>query len=132
MDGARAVTGIKQRTTRIWLIRHGEPAEEARQRCYGSLDVRLSEAGRRQIGRVAEYFATEAMAAVYASPLSRTLESAQILASAGERHLEIAEGLREIDFGDFEGLTYDEIAARHPDLYRQWMETPTQIRFPNG
>jgi alpha-ribazole phosphatase/probable phosphoglycerate mutase len=40
--------------------------------------------------------------------------------------------LREIDFGDFEGLAYDEIAARYPDLYRQWMETPTEIQFPNG
>ena len=119
-------------TTRVWLIRHGEPAEEARQRCYGSLDVGLSETGRRQISRVAEYFAVEQMAAVYASPLSRTLESAQILAATGKRRFEIAEGLREINFGDFEGLTYDEIARRHPDLYRQWMETPTQIRFPNG
>lgn len=41
-------------------------------------------------------------------------------------------GLREIDFGDFEGLSYDDIAARYPDLYRQWMETPTEVCFPNG
>lgn len=40
--------------------------------------------------------------------------------------------LREIDFGDFEGLAYDDIAARYPELYRQWMETPTEVRFPNG
>ncbi len=40
--------------------------------------------------------------------------------------------LREIDFGDFEGLSYDEIAARYPELYRQWMDAPTEVRFPNG
>jgi alpha-ribazole phosphatase/probable phosphoglycerate mutase len=40
--------------------------------------------------------------------------------------------LREIDFGDFEGLAYDDIAARYPELYRQWMEAPTEVRFPNG
>ena len=40
--------------------------------------------------------------------------------------------LREMDFGEFEGLPYDEIAARYPDIYRQWMETPTEVRFPNG
>ncbi len=40
--------------------------------------------------------------------------------------------LKEIDFGDFEGLTYDEIAGRYPDLYRQWMESPTEVQFPNG
>jgi len=42
------------------------------------------------------------------------------------------EELAEIDFGDFEGLLYDEIAARYPETYRQWMEKPTQVRFPNG
>jgi len=40
--------------------------------------------------------------------------------------------LGEIDFGDFEGLAYDDIAARYPELYRQWMEAPTEVRFPNG
>jgi len=42
------------------------------------------------------------------------------------------EELAEIDFGDFEGLLYDEIAARYPEAYRQWMEKPTEVRFPNG
>jgi len=142
MDGPRAVTGTQELTTRIWLIRHGEPVEEARQRCYGSLDVGLSETGRRQMVGVAEYLAAESLvkenpakqplSAIYASPLSRTRESAGILAAALQSPLEISAGLREINFGDFEGLTYDEIAARHPDLYRLWMERPTQIRFPNG
>jgi broad specificity phosphatase PhoE len=39
---------------------------------------------------------------------------------------------REIDFGDFEGMAYDEIAARYPDLYRQWMEASTTVQFPGG
>ncbi len=51
---------------------------------------------------------------------------------AGGLPVEVIPDLREIDFGDFEGLAYDEIAARYPDLYRQWMETPTEVRFPNG
>lgn len=119
-------------TTRIWLIRHGEPAEEARQRCYGSLDVGLSDTGRSQIARVAEHLAAEPLSIIYASPLSRTRESAQILAASCQRPLQIADELREMHFGDFEGLTCDEIALRHPALYQQWMETPTKIRFPNG
>jgi alpha-ribazole phosphatase/probable phosphoglycerate mutase len=54
-------------------------------------------------------------------------------ASAGDKTAcPTSPGLREIDFGDFEGLTYDEIAARYPELYRQWMERPTEVRFPNG
>jgi alpha-ribazole phosphatase len=40
--------------------------------------------------------------------------------------------LREINFGDLEGRTYDEIAIRYPDVYRQWMDQPTEVQFPNG
>jgi alpha-ribazole phosphatase len=118
--------------TRFWLIRHGQPSAEARQRCYGSLDIGLSEAGRVQMERVREYLKGEALAAIYASPRSRALQSATILAAGKACPVAVVESLREIDFGGFEGLTYDEIAARFPDLYRQWMETPTEIQFPNG
>jgi alpha-ribazole phosphatase len=118
--------------TRFWLIRHGQPAEEALHHCYGSLDIGLSETGRAQIAQVAEYLRTEPFAAIYASPRSRALESARILASVTSRTVEVIEDLREIGFGDFEGLAFDEIAARYPRLYQQWMETPTEIQFPNG
>lgn len=118
--------------TRLWLIRHGEPVAEAKGRCYGALDVGLSERGRSQMAQVAEYLRAEPIAAIYSSPRSRALESARLLASAHVCSIEIVQDLREIDFGDFEGLTYDEIAARYPDLYRRWMDNPTEVRFPNG
>jgi alpha-ribazole phosphatase len=118
--------------TRFWLIRHGEPAEEARHRCYGSLDVGLSETGRAQMGQVAVYLKSEPFVAIYTSPRSRALESAQILGAAASCPVKVVDDLREIAFGEFEGLRYDEIAARYPGLYRQWMETPTEIQFPNG
>jgi len=118
---------------RIWLIRHGEPVAEARGRCYGSLDFGLSETGREQMERVVEYLRSEPISAVYTSPRSRAREGATILAAAvSAAVLEVAEDLREMDFGDFEGLTYDEIAARNPELYRRWMENPTEVVFPNG
>jgi alpha-ribazole phosphatase len=118
--------------TRVWLIRHGEPAGEAKHRCYGSLDVGLSEKGREQIERVAGYLKSEPITSIYTSPRSRARESASIIAAAVSHAVEVAEDLREIDFGHFEGLTYDEIAARYPDLYRKWMEKPTEVLFPNG
>jgi len=114
--------------TRVWLIRHGETEEKARNRCYGSLNIRLSEAGRKQIAGVAEYLKTEGLAVVYSSPRSRAVESAEILARA----VEVIPDLAEINFGDFEGLTYDEIALRYPDVYQEWMNTPTRVQFPNG
>jgi broad specificity phosphatase PhoE len=85
-----------------------------------------------QMAKVARYLESERAAAIYASPRFRTVDSARILASGLERPVEIVPDLREINFGDFEGLSYDDIAATYPDLYRQWMESPTTVHFPNG
>jgi alpha-ribazole phosphatase len=118
--------------TNIWIIRHGEPEATAQGLCYGRLDVGLSPEGRQQLERVADQFRHEPLAAIYASPLKRAVESATIL----ERHhscgIEILEGVREIDFGDFEGVSYDEIAQSYPEIYRDWMERPTATQFPKG
>jgi len=108
--------------TRIWLIRHGEPLRT--DICYGSLDIALSDVGRQQMARVAEYLKPEAITAVYTSPLSRALESARIIAP----EVTVVPDLREMDFGELEGLAYDEIAVRYPDIYRNW----SQVRFPGG
>ena len=118
--------------TRCWLIRHGEPAPEARDRCYGSLDIELSPTGRAQMRQVAEDLGRERIAAIYASPRSRALESAEIIAAAASCPLEIVTDLREIHFGDLEGLPFHEIALRYPELYALWMRSPSQVRFPNG
>jgi alpha-ribazole phosphatase len=118
--------------TRFWLVRHGEPVEEVRNRCYGSLDARLSENGRAQMRQVAEGLRSEHLAEIYASPHCRALESAHIIGAAACCAIRIVADFREIDFGDFEGLSYDQIAALYPELYARWMETPTEVRFPNG
>ncbi|MCU1257266.1 MAG: Alpha-ribazole-5-phosphate phosphatase [Bryobacterales bacterium] len=118
--------------TRVWLIRHGEPAAEATHRCYGSLDVGLSKKGQEQMEHVAEYLRSEPIACIYSSPRSRAQQGARTLAFSVLRPVEVVEDLREIDFGDFEGLSYDEIGVRYPDLYRKWMEEPTEVLFPNG
>jgi len=118
--------------TRFWLIRHGALVEEARNRCYGTLDFALSETGRAQVARAAEYLAKEPLTAIYTSSLSRALESARIIATPSSAPIHIDPDLREMNFGDLEGLTYDEIATRHPDIYRQWMNAPTEVQFPNG
>lgn len=118
--------------TKIWLIRHGEPVEEAQQRCYGSLDVGLCERGRAQMQRTAERLRSAGISGIYSSPRLRATESAQIIADATGCSVQVAPNLREIHFGDFEGMTYDDIAAGYPELYALWMRTPTQVRFPNG
>jgi alpha-ribazole phosphatase len=118
--------------TRFWLVRHGALVEEARNRCYGALDFALSETGRAQMARAAEYLAKEPLTAIHTSSLSRAVESARIIAAPSSTPIHIVPDLREMNFGDLEGLTYDDIAARHPDIYRRWMDAPTEVLFPNG
>jgi broad specificity phosphatase PhoE len=68
------------------------------------------------------------MAAVYSSPRRRTRETAEALG----RPVQLEDGLREIDFGLFEGRLYEEIEREYPETYREWMESPTTVEFPQG
>jgi alpha-ribazole phosphatase len=119
-------------TQSIWLLRHGEPVADARGRCYGSLDVELSDEGVREAARAIPVLRECGLTAIYSSPRRRCLDAARILAAEQNVPLETLEALREIDFGDFEGRTYESIAAEFPEIYRQWMECPTKVRFPGG
>lgn len=118
--------------TRLLLIRHAEPEAEARGRCYGTLDIGVSDDGLRQADRLARALAEVGLAAIYTSPRRRALQTASALGRVHGLAPVLDERLCEIDFGDFEGRTYEEIEREHPDLFRRWMETPTEIEFPNG
>jgi alpha-ribazole phosphatase len=118
--------------TRLLLARHAEPAEEARGRCYGTLDVGLSPRGAEHAGRLAEALGSIAYEAVYTSPRTRSVETARPLAAARGLTPVVEADLREIDFGRLEGRTYDEIERSEPELFRAWMEAPTRVRFPGG
>ena len=118
--------------TRLYLIRHCQVADSTRGRCIGRTDVALSAGGVASAERLAGDFASVSVHAVYSSPLRRARETAAPLAAAAGCDVVIAPGLAEVDFGDFEGRAFDEIAAAQPDLYEQWMATPAQVRFPGG
>ncbi len=117
---------------RLILIRHGEPEQEAKGRCYGSLDVGLSESGREQIQSKLPSIRNLRAEALYASPLKRAMESAAIVAASLQLEAAICAELREINFGSFEGLTYEDVEKLYPEEYRVWMERPTEIKFPQG
>jgi len=119
-------------TTRLLLIRHAQPDEDARGRCYGRLDIGLSARGHRRAQLLARTLDRIPLAAVYSSPSTRALETAGPLAAAHQLTPSVDDALREIDFGELEGRSYDEIQAAYPDLYRSWMETPTRVEFPGG
>ncbi len=119
-------------TLRVVLVRHGEPEASARGRCYGTLDVDLSPRGRRQMRRVARLLERAPLAAVYCSPRTRAWEGARTVAAPHGLAPRPEDRFREIDFGRLEGLTYDQAAERFPEIYKAWMERPTEVEFPGG
>ena len=117
--------------TTVWLVRHGLAAG-ADGRCCGRLDVPLSPEGIIQARETAARLAQEKICAVYSSGLRRTLQTGQMLAAALQLNVTVLETLAEIDFGDFEGMTFEEIQRRYPEAFERWVTQPTNTRFPNG
>jgi len=119
-------------STRVLLVRHAEPDAWSRGRCCGRTDVPLSPAGRRQARALGRGLARGGPDAVYASPRTRAVETAAAIGAAAGLPVTVADALAEIDFGELEGLPYDEIASSRPSVYRRWMTAPARVRFPGG
>ncbi|HEX9400180.1 MAG TPA: histidine phosphatase family protein [Anaeromyxobacter sp.] len=110
--------------TRIYLVRHGATQLTAENRFSGAVGVELSDEGRAQVARLAARLAHDHIAAVYTSPLSRTLETAQILARSHGLAPVPDDGLREISHGRWEGLTRQEVEERFAEEYAAWEADP--------
>ncbi|MFE3111420.1 bifunctional RNase H/acid phosphatase [Kitasatospora indigofera] len=110
--------------TTFVLLRHGETALTPEKRFSGSggSDPELSEKGRWQAGRAAEAMAARGtIQAVVSSPMRRTRQTAETVAARLGLDVRIEEGLRELDFGDWEGLTFAEVQERHPADLDAWL-----------
>ena len=120
-------------TTRFILIRHGQTEwNRGAERFRGHADLPLNETGLAQAQRVAARLASEKIAALYASPLQRALQTAQPLADA--QHLEIQKhaGLLDIDFGALEGMTVEDARQAFPEVIEKWIGAPGHVKFPKG
>ena len=106
--------------TRIIAIRHGETDWNVVTRIQGRLDIGLNDTGRWQAQRVAQALAHEAISAIYASDLLRAWDTARSIANATGGTLQAHVGLRERDFGNFQGKTFAEIETSWPEQARSW------------
>jgi probable phosphoglycerate mutase len=110
--------------TRIFLVRHGATVLSAEDRFAGATDVDLSDEGRDQARRLGERLAAEPIAAVYASPMKRTRETASLISASHHKEIRTKDGLREIDHGRWEQMTRAEVEAQFPDEYEAWEADP--------
>lgn len=113
---------------RIWLARHGSTAWSGLRYC-GRADPPLTEDGRSQADRLAEELGRQATGAViWSSPARRALDTASRLGSP----VVVDERLSEVDFGDVEGSTFEDLLARHPDIATRVLAGDTRIDWPGG
>jgi len=118
--------------TRLNLVRHGEIAGSGEFRYNGQTDVTLTPTGLEQYRNLAERLKERPIVACYSSDLSRCLRGADILcAPLGIRPVPRPE-LRELSFGDWEGLTWTELAQRFPEQWQARLNDMVGYRVPGG
>lgn len=118
--------------TRLIIVRHGQTIWNLERKYQGHSDIALTEKGLKQAEAVAVRLAAEPVDAVYASDLSRAFKTAECIAAKHNLKVGLVPALREIKFGDWEGLTYEEITVRWPGLLGKLWSTPDELEIPGG
>ena len=107
--------------TQVLVVRHGETDWNREARWQGQGGPGLNDTGRAQAARIAQRLARVRVDALYTSDLARAEETARIIGRAvGERPRRL-KGLREVDNGDWRGLTRAQVRQRNPAGYRRWL-----------
>ena len=118
--------------TRLHLIRHGEVEGAEEKRYNGQKDVALTPKGMAQIGFLQMRIKKFTVSAVYCSDLTRCVDGATLLAAGYDLQPIANPELREIDAGDWQGMTWDEILKKHPKLWKKRLKDIVNVPFPGG
>lgn len=119
---------------KLFLTRHGQTDWNIARRYQGHSDTALNQVGIRQAELLAQRLSRETIHAIYTSDLSRALDTAHTVHSLQETANAIItdKRWRELSFGDWEGMTYEEMSAHSPELFEAWMKDSLTISTPNG
>lgn len=118
--------------TRFILIRHGETDWNIEGRWQGQADVPLNSRGREQAAKLAQTLTGMDISIIYASDLSRTVETASILARSLNVELRLDARLREIHQGEWQGVLSSEIQKKYADEFRRRRDNPMSVAPPGG
>jgi len=120
-------------TTTLILVRHGQTEWNRVERFRGRHDVPLNEAGLAQAEAAGRRIAAEWQpTAVYSSPLSRAMVTAEAIARPFGLAVQPHPGLIDIDYGQWQGLTPDEVRGQWPDVLDRWYRDPASAYIPGG
>lgn len=116
----------------ILLVRHGETQATSEGRYEGDGDSPLTIEGQRRVKYLSNILASIGIDAVYSSPKKRCLETAWAIAEPHSLTVQVVPGLQEVNFGLWEGLTFEEVRRKDPDLSARWLDDPAHVRPPSG
>lgn len=120
---------------RLLLVRHGETEANVAGQWTGLIETELTEHGRAQIAAVARRLTAEVddPVAIYTSPLSRARQTAEGIGRALDLEPVVVENLREINFGQLDGVTLEEMKAHYPKIYERWKDRgDASFTWPEG
>ncbi|WP_199873050.1 histidine phosphatase family protein [Inediibacterium massiliense] len=118
--------------TRLYLVRHGQTKWNLEFRAQGSQNIELTDKGKMQAALLAEKMKKYKIDSIYSSNLDRAYETALTLGEKIGIPVSKINDLREMSFGDWEGLTMDEIQKTYKSHYTVWRDQPHEAQIPGG
>jgi len=116
----------------VYLIRHGETYHNSdKNRLSGVTDIGMTEKGINQCRELSIFFLDKEIKEVYASPLSRSIDSAKYIFPTFRNSIKISKYLIEINYGDYEGVDKGEVISED-EVIKKWEAAPGDLTFPNG
>lgn len=118
--------------TKVIFVRHGQTEWNVTGRYQGQSDVQLTEEGRQQAQKLAANFPVDEIDAIYASDLNRAMVTAEAIGQRFGLAVQPEAAFRELSFGDWEGLTYQQIVENWEDAMANFLQHPDIMEIPGG
>ena len=117
---------------KLILVRHALTVDNQKSRLSGHIDSSISEEGKEQIDKITNYLKDFDIDKIYTTTSSRTKDTVKKLSELKSIEIIEKESLKEISFGDFEGLSFDEIKDKYPKEFQDMIEKGYEYKYPNG
>ncbi len=117
---------------KLILVRHALTVDNQKSRLSGHIDSSISEEGKEQIDKITNYLKDFDIDKIYTTTSSRTKDTVKKLSELKSIEIIEKESLKEISFGDFEGLTFDEIKDKYPKEFQDMIQKGYEYKYPNG
>ncbi|AHM56674.1 phosphoglycerate mutase GpmB [Peptoclostridium acidaminophilum DSM 3953] len=117
---------------RFFIVRHGQTKWNTQLKTQGQQDSSLDEIGMIQTQKLAKRLAAFNIDHIYSSDLGRTIQTSDIISAQLQKEYMLENSLREIDFGEWEGLTIEDIKKSYEEEFKMWRKEPDKARIPGA